>query len=156
MKYLKIYEEFEPSSVEDDIKDIFIELTDNYFDVRLKDWSNTMGGYGDINNLNMISISKSKQLSDPLMPVHNFEIDSNIIDSILRLIDYLRSNNLYLNDITIAKLRPFHRRWILDDINVTDVTKEGFFIKKSIKNKNNKLFTDPVYEIIIKYSNKSL
>jgi hypothetical protein len=38
MRYLKLYEEWEPkNSVKEDIKDIFIDLTDNYLDVQITD-----------------------------------------------------------------------------------------------------------------------
>ena len=80
-----------------------------------------------------------------------------------------------MNNIIIKKLRLSHvvdspsslladgiRRWVEDDIYVTNVTEEGLFIAKH-KRKNdkylgfglyyNQLFTDPVHKIIIKYSN---
>ena len=146
MKYLKIYEEFGPNSLKEDIKDIFIELTDNYFEV-------------EVDNYGKIVISKkSEHLTDS-----EFNIDSDIIDSILRFIDYLRTNKLYLNDITIKKLRLARvdglRRWVVDDLNVTNVTEQGLFISKFndiINRYHSKLFTDPVHKIVIKYSDKNL
>ena len=162
MKHIKIYEEFDPSnSIKEDIKDIFIDVTDNYLDVQITD-----SGKIVISNPN----ESARSLKD-----HNFDIYSNIIDSILRLIDYLKQNKLYMNNIIIKKLRLSHvvdspsslladgiRRWVEDDIYVTNVTEEGLFIAKH-KRKNdkylgfglyyNELFTDPVHKIIIKYSN---
>lgn len=154
MKYLKIYEEFEPSSsLKEDIKDIFIELTDNYLDV-------------EVDNYGTIVISKPNELATNLTD-YDFNIDSDIIDSILRFIDYLRTNKLYLNDIIIKKLRLAHvdglRRWVVDNLNVTNITEEGLFITKfnfggsTTTNKfYSELFTDQAHKIIIKYSDKNL
>ena len=147
MRYLKLYEEWEPKdSVKEDIKDIFIELTDNYLDVQITDTGK-------------ILITKPNESATNLHD-HNFDIDSYIIDSILRLIDYLRSNKLYLNDIIIQKLRLGRvdglRRWVTDDLYVSNVTEEGLFTSKFIDQTGrykNKLFTEQAYKIIIKYSN---
>ena len=143
--YLKIYDAFETSSsIKEDIKDIFIDVTDNYLDVQITD-----SGKIIISNPNESAIS----LTD-----HNFDIDSNIIDSILRLIDYLKQNKLYMNNIIIKKLRLSRGPsslisqtmfWVEDDIYVTNVTEEGLFIHRY----KSELFTDPVHKIIIKYSN---
>jgi hypothetical protein len=159
MKYLKIYEEFEPSSsLKEDIKDIFIDLTDNYLGVEVDDWGK-------------ILITKTNELSTKRTD-YNFDIDSNIIDSILRLIDYLKSNKLYVNNIIIQKfvLKPIKMmrglgeietqhaltKWVIDDLYVSNITEEGLFTSK-FNDKTNKyeseLFTEPVNKIIIKYSN---
>jgi hypothetical protein len=151
--YLKVYEEFEPKdSVKEDIRDIFIELTDNYLDVQITDTGK-------------IFITKPNESATNLHD-HNFDIDSYIIDSILRLIDYLKSNKLYLNDIIIQKLRLGSvgglRRWVTDDLYVSNITEEGLFIPvTSVTSRfidktgryKNKLFTEQAYQIIIKYSN---
>jgi hypothetical protein len=147
MRYLKIYEEFEPKdSVKEDIKDIFIELTDNYLDVQITDTGK-------------IFITKPNEVASQLTD-HNFDIDSYIIDSILRLIDYLKSNKLYLNDIIIQKLRLGSvgglRRWVTDDLYVSNITEEGLFISKfndKTSKYKSKLFLEQAYQIIIKYSN---
>ena len=147
MRYLKLYEEFEPKdSVKEDIKDIFIDLTDNYLDVQITDTGN-------------IFITKPNELSTNLHD-YEFNIDSNVIESILRLIDYLKSNKLYLNDIVIQKLKLSKvmglRRWTEDDFNVTNITEEGLFISKfndKTSRYESKLFSEPAYKIIIKYSN---
>lgn len=152
MRYLKsksVFEEFETlDSIKNDIKDIFIELIDNYLDVEVSSYSHD---YGKV----LIS-KKSEHLTDS-----EFNIDSDIIDSILRFIDYLGMNKLYLKNITIKKLRLSSvsglRRWVVDDLNVTNVTEEGLFISEFNINKyQNKLFTDPVHKIVIEYSNKNL
>ena len=149
MKYLKIYEEFGPNSLKEDIKDIFIELTDNYLDV-------------EVDNYGKIVISRPNELATNLTD-YDFNIDSDIIDSILRFIDYLRTNKLYLNDIIIKKLRLARvsglRRWVEDDLNVTNITEQGLFISdfnyKTDKYES-KLFTDQAHKIVIKYSDKNL
>jgi hypothetical protein len=154
--YLKIYEEFEPSSsLKEDIKDIFIELTDNYLDV-------------EVDNYGKILITKPNELASQLTD-YNFDIDSYIIDSILRLIDYLKSNKLYLNDIIIQRLKISSvvggmRRWVTDDLYVSNITEEGLFISDLSKTYDSsllksgdkyvsKLFTEQAHQIIIKYSN---
>ena len=147
MRYLKVYEEFEPKdSVKEDIKDIFIELTDNYLDVQITDTGKIL-----ITNPN----ESATNLHD-----HNFDIDSYIIDSILRLIDYLKSNKLYFNNIIIHNLRLASvsglRRWVTDDLYVSNITEEGLFISKFIDQNGryeSKLFSEPAHKIIIKYSN---
>jgi hypothetical protein len=168
MRYLKLYEEWEPKdSVKEDIKDIFIELTDNYLDVHIDDFGK-------------IIISKLNE-SATVLQDYDFDIDSYIIDSILRLIDYLRSNKLYLNNIIIQKLRldskriPINlimglsglRRWVTDDLYVSNITEEGLFISELSKTYDSsllksgdkyvsKLFSEPAHKIIIKYSDKNL
>jgi hypothetical protein len=148
MRYLKIYEEFEPSSsLKEDIKDIFIELTDNYLDV-------------EVDNYGKILITKPNELATQLTD-YNFDIDSYIIDSILRLIDYLKSNKLYLNDIIIQRLKISSvvggmRRWVTDDLYVSNITDEGLFISEFNDKTSkyvSKLFTEQAHQIIIKYSN---
>lgn len=147
MRYLKLYEEFEPkASVKEDIRDIFIELTDKYFDVQVDDFGK-------------IVISKPNE-SATVLQDYDFDIDSNIIDSILRLIDYLKSNKLYLNNIIIQKLRLGSvsglRRWVTDDLYVSNITEEGLFTSKFIDQTGryeSKLFSEQAHKIIIKYSN---
>ena len=151
MRYLKVYEEWEPKdSVKEDIKDIFIELTDNYLDVHITDTGKIF-----ITKPSESIINATTQLTD-----YNFDIDSYIIDSILRLIDYLKSNKLYLNDIIIQKLRLGSvgglRRWVTDDLYVSNITEEGLFISKfndQTSKYKSKLFLEQAYQIIIKYSN---
>ena len=160
MRYLKVYEEFEPKdSVKEDIKDIFIELTDNYLDVQITDTGKIF-----ITKPYESIINATNQLTD-----YNFDIDSYIIDSILRLIDYLRYNKLYLNDIIIEKLRRTTingmPKWVIDNLYVSNITEEGLFIPvTSVTSRfidktgryQNKLFSAPAHKIIIKYSDKNL
>lgn len=150
--YLKVYEEFEPkASVKEDIKDIFIELTDNYLDVELDDFGTIIISKSNGSDTNLQIISST---------YYDFDIDSYIIDSILRLIDYLKSNKLYLNNIIIQKLRLGSvsglRRWVTDDLYVSNITEEGLFTSKFIDQTGryeSKLFSEPAHKIIIKYSN---
>jgi len=152
MRYLKVYEEFEPkASVKEDIKDIFIELTDNYLDVQVDDFGKIIISKPNGSDTNLQIISST---------YYDFDIDSYIIDSILRLIDYLKSNKLYLNNIIIQKLRLGSvsglRRWVTDDLYVSNITEEGLFTSKFIDQTGryvNKLFTEEAHKIIIKYSN---
>jgi hypothetical protein len=67
---------------------------------------------------------------------------------------------LYLNDIIIQKLRLGSvgglRRWVTDDLYVSNITEEGLFISKfndQTSKYKSKLFTEQAYQIIIKYSN---
>jgi len=145
--FIRMYEEFEPKdSVKKYIKDIFLELTDNYLDVQITDTGK-------------ILISKSNELATQLTD-YNFDIDSYIIDAILRLIDYLKSDGLYLNDIIIQKLRRRTMnglaQWVTDDIYVSNITEEGLFTSKfndKTSKYESKLFSEPAHKIIIKYSN---
>jgi hypothetical protein len=160
MRYLKLYEEWEPKdSVKEDIKDIFIELTDNYLDVHIDDFGK-------------IFITKPLKMPNELsthprfafkLTDYNFDIDSNIIDSILRFIDYLKQNKLYLNEIIIRRLRRKTingvARRVTDDLYVSNITEEGLFIREfndKVGKYESELFLEPVHQIIIKYSNKNL
>jgi hypothetical protein len=67
---------------------------------------------------------------------------------------------LYLNDIIIQKLRLGSvgglRRWVTDDLYVSNITEEGLFISKfndKTSKYKSKLFLEQAYQIIIKYSN---
>jgi len=109
MKHLKKFNESSVSdSVGNDIKDIFLELVDKEFHVRLSEESTHSG---------FITILKSPE----------FDIDSDIIDCILRLIDYLRISKLYLNSIYIKYSKPGK---FSENKFVTKVTEEGLFISE--------------------------
>jgi len=128
MRYLKPYQLFESFSdeVRDDIKDIFAELEDNGLTV-LVDASPYHSGF--------ITILLD---NDKL-----FTLDSEIVQSILRLIDYLRMNKLYLNELTIM----YPSYWILP---ASDITEEGIFIKGELELKTDS--DSKIRQIKIKYS----
>ena len=90
MKYIspyKIYESFIPSDIiKDDIKYIFIDLIDDEFDIKIDD-------YGKI------EIIKSSYSTHQPIKDSYWEIKPNVTESILRLIDYLSQNKLYLNEL---------------------------------------------------------
>ena len=112
--YLSKYNLFEgfksSDSVGDDIKDIFLDLVDKGFNVRVI-------GREESTDSGFITILKSPE----------FDIDSDIIDCILRLIDYLRISNLYLNSIYIDYTKPGQ---FSENKFVTNVTEEGLFISE--------------------------
>lgn len=158
MRYLKIYEEFDPSdSIKEDIKDIFIDLTDKYFDIKVDDFGK-------------IEISKNRTVGGWEFQYQSslWDIDSDVIDSVLRLIDYLRTNKLYLNDMIIQrktiKTHPVTRlkRAEVSDHGVVNVDERGFMILadnyvNDITGEYEKEWvTEPIHKIIIKYSNRNL
>ena len=128
MRYLKPYQLFESFSdeVRDDIKDIFAELEDNGLTV-LVDASPYHSGF--------ITILLD---NDKL-----FTLDSEIVQSILRLIDYLRMNKLYLNELTVM----YSSSW---NLPASDITEEGIFIKGQLEVKVNS--DTKIKRIKIKYS----
>jgi len=127
MRYLKIYEEFGSNEdVKSDIRDIFSELEDSGFLVLL-DASDYHSGF--------ITILLD---GDKL-----FTLDSEIVQTILRFIDYLRMSKLYLNEITIKY--PTH--WILP---ASDITEEGIFIKGELELKTDS--DSKLRQIKLKYS----
>jgi hypothetical protein len=127
MKYLKIYEEFGSNDdVKSDIKDIFAELEDNGFLV-LVDASPYHSGFITI------------LLADDKL----FTLDSEIVQTILRFIDYLRMSKLYLNELTIKY--PTH--W---NLHASDITEEGIFIKGELELKTDS--DSKIRQIKIKYS----
>jgi hypothetical protein len=167
MKYLKsrkVFEQNSDESIKDDIKDIFIDLTDNYLDVEVDH------SYGslDPNRLYRSKVEISKYRDPFLLDFRNltdseFNIDSDIIDSILRFIDYLKSNNLYLNEIIIYRIIIKDVRGLKrlseDYLTVSNITEEGLFtnnINNNTDRYESELVTEPVNKIIIKYSNKNL
>ncbi len=125
--YLKIYEEFGSNEdVKSDIKDIFVELEDKGFTVLIDDSSHHSG---------FITI---------LLPNDKlFTLESEIIESILRLIDYLKISGLYLNEITIKY--PTH--W---NLVASDITEEGIFIKGELELKTDS--DSKIRQIKLKYS----
>ena len=127
MRYLKIYEEFGfNEDVKSDIKDIFAELEDNGFLV-LVDSSSHHSGF--------ITILLG---GDKL-----FTLESEIVQTILRFIDYLRMSKLYLNEITIKY--PTH--W---NLVASDITEEGIFIKGELELKTDS--DSKIRQIKLKYS----
>jgi hypothetical protein len=114
MRYLRKYNVFEgfkwSDSVGDDIKDIFLDLVDKGFNVRVI-------GREESTDYGFITILKSPE----------FDIDSDIIDCILRLIDYLRISNLYLNSASVVYSKPGQ---FSENKFVTNVTEEGLFISE--------------------------
>jgi hypothetical protein len=127
MRYLKIYEEFNSNEdVKSDIRDIFSELEDSGFLVLL-DASDYHSGFITI------------LLDDDKL----FTIDSEMIQTILRFIDYLKMSGLYLNELTIKY--PTH--W---NLPASDITEEGIFIKGQLEVKVNS--DTKIKRIKIKYS----
>jgi hypothetical protein len=127
MRYLKIYEEFNSNEdVKSDIRDIFSELEDSGFLVLL-DASDYHSGFITI------------LLDDDKL----FTIDSEMIQTILRFIDYLKMSGLYLNELTIKY--PTH--W---NLPASDITEEGIFIKGELELKTDS--DSKIRQIKIKYS----
>jgi hypothetical protein len=115
MKYLR---KFNESSVADDIKDIFVELEDNGFLVihdRSHDFGLITTGYITI-LLDGTTIDNAK----------SFTLDSEIVQTILRFIDYLKISGLYFNGITIM----YPNRW---SFPASDITEEGIFIEGKLE-----------------------
>lgn len=162
MIHLKLFENFD-ESIKQDIEDIFIDLTDNYLEV---DVDHSYGSL-DPNRLYRSKIEISKYRDPLLLDFRNltdseFNIDSDIIDSMLRFIDYLKSNKLYLNDIIIYRIIIQDVRGLKrlseDYLTVSNITEEGLFINNfnNTGRYESELVTEPVNKIIIKYSNKNL
>jgi hypothetical protein len=127
MRYLKIYEEFNSNEdVKSDIRDIFSELEDSGFLVLL-DASDYHSGFITI------------LLDDDKL----FTLDSEMIQTILRFIDYLKMSGLYLNELTIKY--PTH--W---NLPASDITEEGIFIKGELELKTDS--DSKLRQIKLKYS----
>ncbi len=144
MRYLRKYNLFEgfksSDSVRDDIKDIFLELVDKGFHVHVPSFPDVPGF------INIYGTSR------------RWEIDSDIIDCLLRLIDYLKMSDLYLNSIYIDYSKPgkFSEHKL-----VTKVTEEGLFISEITSLggicRLNQLKVDwPIKKMKIKYSKSNI
>ena len=131
MRYLRKFNESSNEDVKADIKDIFSELEDNGFLVLL-DESSTHSGFITTGSITILLDG------DKL-----FTLDSEIVQTILRFIDYLRMSKLYLNEITIKY--PTH--WILP---ASDITEEGIFIKGQLELKTDS--DSKIRQIKLKYS----
>ena len=136
MKYLNSYKLFEASSdeVRDEIKDIFVELEDNGLTVLVME--------ENYDGSRFIVI----YLDNGFTSNNLFTLDSEIVESILRLIDYLRMNKLYLNEINIM----YTSQWILP---ASDITEEGIFIKGQLELKTDS--DSKIRQIKIKYSKEN-
>ena len=136
MRYLKTYKIFEASSdeVRDDIIDIFAELQDGGLTVSVMK--------ENYDGSRFITIF----LDNGFTSDNLFTLESEIVESILRLIDYLRMNKLYLNELTI--MYPSH--WILP---ASDITEEGIFIKGELELKTDS--DSKIRQIKIKYSKEN-
>ena len=129
MRYLKIYEEFGSNEdVKADIKDIFSELEDNGFFVHV-DSSPDNSGF-----VTILIEGYNEKL---------FTLDSEMIQTILRFIDYLKMSGLYLNELTIKY--PTH--W---NLPASDITEEGIFIKGELELKTDS--DSKLRQIKLKYS----
>lgn len=130
------YQIFEASSdeVRDDIIDIFAELQDNGLTVSVMK--------ENYDGSRFITIF----LDNGFTSDNLFTLDSEIVESILRLIDYLRMNKLYLNELNI--MYPSH--WILP---ASDITEEGIFIKGELELKTDS--DSKIRQIKIKYSKEN-
>lgn len=125
MKYLKFFEGFKSSgTISEDIKDIFLELVDKGFHVRVSDDDDP--GFITIYH-GSLSLQFRPHPRDSDRNDLGWEIDSDVIGCILRLIDYLRMSKLYLNSIYIDYSKPgkFSEHKL-----VTNVTEEGLFISE--------------------------
>jgi len=135
MRYLSKYNLFEgfkwSDSVSDDISDIFLDLVDKGFNVRVI-------GREESTDSGFITILKSPE----------FDIDSDIIDCILRLIDYLRISKLYLNSFSVLYSKPGQ---FSETKVVTNVTEEGLFISE-ITSLGGIKVDWPINRIKLKYS----
>jgi hypothetical protein len=129
MRYLKIYEEFNSNEdVKSDIRDIFSELEDNGFFVHV-DSSPDNSGF-----VTILIEGYNEKL---------FTLDSEMIQTILRFIDYLKMSGLYLNELTIKY--PTH--W---NLPASDITEEGIFIKGELELKTDS--DSKLRQIKLKYS----
>jgi len=129
MRYLKIYEEFNSNEdVKSDIRDIFSELEDSGFFVHV-DSSPDNSGF-----VTILIEGYNEKL---------FTLDSEMIQTILRFIDYLKMSGLYLNELTIKY--PTH--W---NLPASDITEEGIFIKGELELKVNS--HSKLRQIKLKYS----
>jgi hypothetical protein len=131
MRYLRKFNESSVEDVKADIKDIFSELEDNGLTVLVMN--------ENYDGSRFITIF----LDNGFTSNNLFTLDSEIVESILRLIDYLRMNKLYLNELTI--MYPSH--WILP---ASDITEEGIFIKGELELKTDS--DSKIRQIKIKYS----
>ena len=133
MKYLKFFEGFKSSdTISDDIKDIFLELVDKGFHVRVSDNDDHSGFitiyHGSLSFLDsQLAWLRRKQFRPSDRNDLGWEIDSDVIGCILRLIDYLRMSKLYLNSIYIDYTKPGQ---FSENKFVTNVTEEGLFISE--------------------------
>ena len=136
MRYLNSYKLFEASSdeVRDEIKDIFAELEDNGLTVLVMN--------ENYDGSRFITIC----LDNGFTSNNLFTLDSEIVESILRFIDYLRMNKLYLNEINIM----YPSQWILP---ASDITEEGIFIKGQLELKTDS--DSKIRQIKIKYSKEN-
>ena len=126
MKYLKFFEGFKSSdSISDDIKDIFLELVDKGFHVRVSDDDNNSGFITIYHG--SLSLQFRPHPRDSDRNDLGWEIDSDVIGCLLRLIDYLRMSKLYLNSIYIDYTKPGQ---FSETKFVTNVTEEGLFISE--------------------------
>ena len=134
MKYLKFFEGFKSSdTISEDIKDIFLELVDKGFHVRVSDDDDPgfitiyHGSWRPKYNVYHLSLQFRPHPRDSDRNDLGWEIDSDVIGCILRLIDYLRMSKLYLNSIYIDYTKPGQ---FSEHKLVTKVTEEGLFISE--------------------------
>lgn len=94
MKYLKLFEKFDTKSIKEDIKDIFRELEDNGFTIKVSFYKNSKWDFlpDDFNYIINIS-NNSKFDCGP---------DSEICETLLRLEDYSNINDLSIDSIEIC------------------------------------------------------
>lgn len=156
MKYLKFFEGFKSSdTISDDIKDIFLELVDKGFHVRVSDDDNNSGFITIYHGSLSLQFRPTTIWGHPRDSDRNdlgWEIDSDVIGCILRLIDYLRMSKLYLNSIYIDYTKPGQ---FSETKFVTNVTEEGLFISE-ITSLGGIKVDWPIDKMKLKYSNKNL
>jgi hypothetical protein len=129
-EHSKIYEAFDSNKdVRDDIKDIFRELEDSRFTVSVEQVHTSVSRVSGV-----ITISDGDKL---------FTLNSEIVESILRLIDYLRMSNnsqefkLYLNQLEVMtitkKITGYQITSVKQNLIANKITEEGIFIKDKLE-----------------------
>ena len=150
MKYLKKYNLFEgfksSDSISDDIKDIFLELVDKGFHVRVSDDDNNSGFITIYHG--SLSLQFRPHPRDSDRNDLGWEIDSDVIGCLLRLIDYLKISDLHLNSIYIDYSKPGK---FSEHKFVTKVREEGLFISEIASLGGTKVDW-PIEKMKIKYS----
>lgn len=125
MKYLKTYNENLKSNSEiiDDIKSIFQELEDDGLSI-------------STNGVNMIGIRKFYNSNSV-----KFFITDQIIECVLRLVDFFKMNQYHINRVGIAYDNP---RGV--DSKIPFINKSGFYLNEISK------VDFEIYSILIRYS----
>lgn len=120
MRFLKLFENF--SDIENDIKSIFYDLEDSGFTIDILNLDSISWYFAEKVGQYLIGIKKlGGSISFPQLSP--FEVDSDIIDCILRLKEFAPDEGFEVDNVSIN--HPFHKQQS-KDVNITD---EGFFVK---------------------------